>query len=56
MTKKLILLFLFLGSILGGYLPLLWGGDAFSLSAVLWSAIGGGVGIFVGYTLGQRWG
>jgi len=54
MTKKLVFLFLFIGSALGGYLPLLWGGSVLSLSSVLWSAAGGLLGIYIGYTLGQR--
>ncbi len=54
MTKKLIFLFLFLGSTLGGYLPVLWGGSTFFLSSVLLSAIGGGFGTYVGYTVGKN--
>lgn len=56
MDNKLIYPFLFIGSTIGSYLPILWGGSVFSLSSVLWSAIGGGVGIYIGYTLGKRWG
>lgn len=55
MTKKLIFLCLFLGSALGGYLPVLWGGSTFSPASVLWSAAGGLLGIYIGYTLGQKW-
>ena len=55
MTKKLIFLFLFLGSIIGGYIPLLWGDSAFSLASVFLSTVGGFFGIYIGYTLGQRW-
>lgn len=56
MTKKLIYLFLFIGSTLGGYLPVLWGDSAFSASSILWSGIGGFVGIYVGYRLSQSYG
>ncbi len=55
MTKKLIFLFLFLGSILGSYLPLLWGDSAFSPASIVWSALGSFAGISLGYTLGKRW-
>lgn len=54
MAKKLILLFLFLGSTLGAYLPMIWGDSPFSLSSVFFSALGGGVGIYIGYTLGKN--
>lgn len=55
MTKKLIFLFLFIGSTLGGYLPTLWGDTALSLASVLWSTVGGFLGIYIGYTVGRRW-
>lgn len=51
----LIYLFLFIGSTLGGYLPVLWGGSIFSGASIFWSLIGGVAGIIVGYRLGQRW-
>jgi hypothetical protein len=54
MTKKLIFLFLFVGSALGGYIPLLWGGSAFSVASVLWSTVGGFLGVYVGFVLGKN--
>lgn len=56
MTKKLIYVFLFIGSSVGGYLPVLWGDSVFSMSSILWSTVGGFAGIYVGFKLGQRWG
>jgi uncharacterized membrane protein YoaK (UPF0700 family) len=50
-SKKLIWLGLVVGSAVGGYLPLIWGGSAFSFSSIILSAIGGIVGIFAGYKL-----
>ena len=44
---------MFVGSTLGNMLPMLWGGDAISVSGVLLSLVGGVVGIWVGYRLGQ---
>lgn len=41
------------GSVLGAYAPLLWGDSALSLSSVVLSAIGGIVGIWIGFKLGQ---
>jgi hypothetical protein len=37
-----------LGMFVGGYVPELWGAGSFSLSSLLFSAVGGGVGIWVG--------
>lgn len=54
MTKKLILVSLFIGSTLGGYLPILWGGSAFSFASILCSGIGGFTGIYCGYVIGRR--
>lgn len=38
-----------IGGVLGGMVPSLWGADAFSLSSVLCSALGGILGIYLGY-------
>ncbi|MDB5259554.1 MAG: hypothetical protein JWO73_762 [Candidatus Taylorbacteria bacterium] len=51
--KKLIWIFMTVGSAAGGYMPLLWGGASFSLSSVILSAIGGIAGIFIGFKLGS---
>ncbi len=40
---------LFLGSILGGYIPILWGESLFSLYSILFSAIGALIGIVIGF-------
>lgn len=55
MTKKLIFIFLFIGSTLGAYLPLLWGGDVLSVASILWSVAGGLLGIYIGFKIGQGW-
>lgn len=44
---------LFLGSTIGGALPLLWGGSEFSFSSVILSALGGALGVWGGYQLGK---
>ena len=53
MQKKMIWIGLFVGSTIGNFLPTLWGGDAISVSGVLLSLVGGIVGIWAGYRLGQ---
>jgi hypothetical protein len=53
MQKKLVWIGLFVGSAIGNMVPLLWGGDAMSLSGVLFSLVGGIAGIWIGYKWGQ---
>jgi len=45
---------LFLGSLAGGYVPLLWGGSVFSFSSIIFSAIGAFAGIWLGFKIAQR--
>jgi hypothetical protein len=44
---------LFIGSTIGGLVPELWGAGIFSMSAIVFSFIGGIAGIWVGYKIGQ---
>jgi len=53
MRRKAIWIGLFVGSTVGNMLPVLWGGDAISVSGFLLSAVGGIVGIWAGYRWGQ---
>ncbi len=41
------------GSAVGGYIPALWGAGMFSMSSVLLSALGGIVGIWLGFKINQ---
>ncbi len=52
-NKTLIWIGMSVGTLVGGFLPALWGGDYFSLAGVLCSGIGGLAGIWAGYRLGQ---
>jgi len=45
---------LFVGSIAGGYVPLLWGGSVFSFSSIILSAIGAFAGIWAGFKIANR--
>ena len=47
----MIWLGMFVGSFIGGYIPGLWGADIFSLSGVVFTAIGGFVGIWLGFKI-----
>jgi uncharacterized membrane protein YeaQ/YmgE (transglycosylase-associated protein family) len=51
--KKIVMLGLFVGSTIGGFIPELWGADMFSLSGFVWSFIGGIAGIWAGYRVSQ---
>jgi hypothetical protein len=53
MTKKFVWIGMFVGSAIGNMLPTLWGGDAISLSGVMFALAGGVIGIWVGYRIGQ---
>lgn len=53
-VKKLIWIFMAIGGYAGAYLPMLWGDNDFlSYSSVIFSTIGGLLGILLGYKLGQ---
>lgn len=45
MSKTFTIGSMMIGSFIGGHIPLLWGGEAFSMAAILWSGIGGLLGI-----------
>ena len=42
-----------IGGVVGGYIPMLWGDSGFSLASVFFSGVGGFVGIWLGYKLGN---
>lgn len=51
--KTLIWIGMAVGSAAGGYAPLLWGASLLSFSSVLLSAVGGLVGIWIGFKLSE---
>ena len=52
-TKSLIWIGMFVGSTVGELLPSLWGESSFSMSSILFSTIGGVVGIWAGFKLSK---
>jgi len=54
MMKTFIMTGMVLGSLAGGYAPMLWGGSVFSMSSILLSAVGGFAGIWAGYKIASR--
>lgn len=51
--KKITTLLMFTGGAVGGYLPLLWGGSAFSMSSILLSGVGAFFGIWLAFKITQ---
>jgi hypothetical protein len=39
------------GMLVGGYVPVLWGASSFSVSSLLFSALGGAAGVWAGVRL-----
>jgi hypothetical protein len=54
MSKFWITTGLVLGSIIGGFVPGLWGDNGiFSLSSIVFNFIGGAVGLYAGFKVSQ---
>ncbi|MBD2439095.1 hypothetical protein [Nostoc sp. FACHB-110] len=53
MNKFIIGIGMFLGSTIGSYIPVLWGGNLLSLTSIFLSVIGGILGIWLGYRLSK---
>lgn len=49
--KFLVLTGMTVGSLIGGYIPVLFGADLFSYSSIIFNAIGGLIGIWISYKL-----
>lgn len=54
-SKKLIYLGMLVGSVIGGFVPSLWGDSYLSFSSIIFTAIGGGFGIWVGFKLSRMY-
>jgi hypothetical protein len=53
-SKQMIWIGLFVGSTIGSFLPLIWGGSELSMSGVLLGAVGGILGIWAGLKISQQ--
>jgi uncharacterized membrane protein YeaQ/YmgE (transglycosylase-associated protein family) len=51
MDKKFVMLGMIVGSIIGGYIPTLFGADVFSIYSLVFSAIGALLGIWASFRL-----
>jgi len=52
--RRIIMAGMVVGSLLGGWLPSLWGAGGLTLSAMILSTAGGLAGIWAGWKLSQR--
>ena len=53
MGRSVIGLCAMVGLTAGGYLPVLWGASAFSLTSILFSGIGGVAGVWLGVRISE---
>ena len=44
---------MFIGSTIGGFVPALWGAGFFSVSSIIFSALGGAAGIWLGFKVSE---
>lgn len=51
--QKLVWFGVFVGSTVGGFIPTLWGDSFMSMSSVIFTAIGGFLGIWLGWKIGE---
>jgi hypothetical protein len=51
MDKRIIYIGMIIGSVVGGYLPVLWGAGVFSVASVLCGGAGGLAGIWAAWRL-----
>jgi hypothetical protein len=42
-----------IGATVGGFIPMLWDSSLISFSGLIWSTVGGMVGIYIGYKVGK---
>jgi len=51
--RTLVIFGMLVGSTVGSYVPMIWGGSLLSVSSILFGGIGGILGIWAGYKLAQ---
>ncbi len=49
--KKFVMIGMIMGSFIGSYIPLIWGGSILSMTSIFFSALGGFLGIWAGYKI-----
>ncbi len=52
--KKFTMTGMVIGSFVGSYIPSIWGDSSFSMTSMLFAFVGGIIGIWAGYKIGQN--
>ena len=52
-SKGMTWFFTIIGSLLGGYVPFLWGAGYFSFASIIFSGLGAIVGIWIAFKINQ---
>jgi hypothetical protein len=53
-SKSLVWIGMFAGSAIGSYIPTLWGDGFLTFSSVFFSAVGGVIGIWIGFKISKN--
>ncbi len=53
MDRKIIWFGLFVGSVIGGFIPSFWGAGMLSFSGLIFSAPGGFAGVWLGFLISE---
>lgn len=53
-AKSIVMLCFTIGSAVGSYIPVLFGGSSFSYISIITGAIGGVIGIYVGWQISKN--
>jgi hypothetical protein len=49
--KKFTTMFMIIGGVIGGYIPLLWGANYFSFASILFNALGAIFGVWLAFKI-----
>jgi uncharacterized membrane protein YeaQ/YmgE (transglycosylase-associated protein family) len=52
-SNRMVWMGAFIGSIVGGYVPILWGASTFSMSGLIFSSVGAVAGIYLMYRISE---
>lgn len=50
-SKRTIWMFAIIGGWIGGYVPVLWGASGFTISSIIFNAVGAILGIWIAFKL-----
>jgi hypothetical protein len=51
MDRRIVWLFVGVGTIVGGFVPVLWGGSSLGMASLVFGTIGGGAGLWLALKL-----